>query len=165
MKTNIFLSFILFIFLSSSLCIAQNESHVRIITSYGSIILKLYDQTPQHRDNFLKLVKDGYYNNQLFHRVIQNFMIQGGDPNSTNSSKGEMLGMGGPPYTISAEFNKNLYHKKGAIAAARKGDAVNPEKESSGNNVSENFPGRGFGFRRGQGGRGMRRRNRFGGGF
>ena len=108
------------------------DSKINIDTNYGRIVIRLYNETPLHRNNFIKLVKTGFYDSCLFHRVINGFMIQGGDPNSKNSDKGEMLGMGGPGYTIPAEINPKFYHKKGAIAAARKGDAVNPLKESSG---------------------------------
>jgi len=110
---------------------AKNKK-VLIKTEYGDMVIELYDDTPLHRDNFLKLTREGYFDNQLFHRVIGDFMIQGGDPNSINAYKGEMLGLGGPGYTIPAEILPNHYHKKGAIAAARKGDPVNPKKESSG---------------------------------
>lgn len=110
----------------------QSEQKVKITTSMGDIVLKLYNETPKHRDNFIKLVKDGYYNDLLFHRVIQNFMIQGGDPESKNAAKGAMLGNGGPGYTIPAEFNSRLIHKKGALAAARLGGPDNPTKASSG---------------------------------
>jgi peptidyl-prolyl cis-trans isomerase B (cyclophilin B) len=109
-----------------------NDTHITINTTYGKIVIRLYNDTPLHRDNFIKLVKEGFYDNLIFHRVINNFMIQGGDPNSKNAAKGEMLGLGGPGYTIPAELNNDNYHKKGALAAARKGDAVNPKKESSG---------------------------------
>ncbi len=101
-------------------------------TSYGDIIIRLSDSTPLHRDNFLKLVKVHFYDSILFHRVIQNFMIQSGDPNSKNAKPGEPLGNGGPDYTIQAEFRQTLFHKKGVIAAARQGDNVNPQKASSG---------------------------------
>jgi cyclophilin family peptidyl-prolyl cis-trans isomerase len=110
----------------------ENDVIVRIETSQGNIDIKLYNDTPLHRDNFIKLVKEGYYNDLLFHRVIRNFMIQGGDPNSRNAAKGEMLGVGGPDYTVPAEIRYNRFHKRGAIAAARKGDSVNPLRESSG---------------------------------
>lgn len=124
---------ILSLFLGSVVNAQSREgSKVNIDTKYGRIVIQLYDETPLHKNNFIKLVKSGYYDSCLFHRVINGFMIQGGDPNSKNSDKGEMLGMGGPGYTIPAEIIKGLYHKKGAIAAARKGDAVNPLKESSG---------------------------------
>lgn len=105
--------------------------YIKIETTYGNIVVKLYNETPKHRDNFLKLVKEGTYDGVLFHRVIQNFMIQGGDPNSRNAKKGEMLGNGELGYTLPAEFVPSLYHKKGALAAARQADQVNPEKRSS----------------------------------
>ena len=101
-------------------------------TSIGNIFIRLSDSTPLHRDNFLKLVKKKYYDSVLFHRVIQNFMIQTGDPNSKNAPAGQPLGNGGPGYTIPAEFRTTLFHKKGMIAAARMGDNVNPQKASSG---------------------------------
>lgn len=110
----------------------QNEQKVKITTSMGDIVLKLYNETPKHRDNFIKLVKEGYYNDLLFHRVMKTFMIQGGDPNSRTAVKGQALGEGGPNYNIPAEFNPKLYHKRGALAAARQPDQVNPQKESSG---------------------------------
>ena len=105
---------------------------VRIKTPYGDMLVELSDETPKHRDNFLSLVEKGYYNGLLFHRVMRNFMIQGGDPDSRNAPKGQMLGSGGPGYTIPAEFNPNLVHIKGAVAAARRGDQVNPQRASSG---------------------------------
>ncbi len=105
---------------------------VRIKTPYGDMLVELYDETPKHRDNFISLVEKGYYNGLLFHRVMRNFMIQGGDPDSRNAAKGQMLGSGGPGYTIPAEFNPNLIHLKGAVAAARRGDQVNPQRASSG---------------------------------
>lgn len=108
------------------------QQMVKISTSYGDMTVKLYNETPQHRDNFIKLAKEGYYNDLLFHRVITDFMIQGGDPDSKNAPAGKMLGQGGPNYTIPAEFRSNLYHKKGALAAARQADQVNPTKASSG---------------------------------
>ena len=98
----------------------------------GDIVVRLYDETPIHRDNFVKLVKEGYYDGTLFHRVIKNFMIQGGDPDSKGAPAGKMLGVGGPDYTLEAEIKDNLYHKRGALAAARQGDEVNPERRSSG---------------------------------
>lgn len=103
-----------------------------ISTDYGVMKGILYNETPQHRDNFVKLAKQGFYNGTLFHRVIQGFMIQGGDPDSKNAKPGQPLGMGGPGYTVPAEFNKSFIHKKGALAAARTGDAMNPQKASSG---------------------------------
>lgn len=111
---------------------ANKNSIVLIETAYGSMKFKLFDETPKHKANFIKLVKEGFYNELLFHRVINKFMIQGGDPDSKNATKGIMLGNGGPGYTIPAEFNDSLLHYKGALAAARMGDNVNPEKASSG---------------------------------
>jgi len=105
---------------------------IRISTSLGDIVVRLYDETPLHRDNILKLAKEGFYDGTLFHRVIKEFMIQGGDPDSKGAAKGRMLGAGDVGYTIPAEFNPNLFHKRGALAAARQGDNVNPEKRSSG---------------------------------
>ena len=105
---------------------------VKIQTMLGDIVVRLYDETPIHRDNFVKLVKDGYYDGTLFHRVIKDFMIQGGDPDSKGAPAGKMLGVGGPDYTLEAEINDGLFHKRGALAAARQGDEVNPERRSSG---------------------------------
>ena len=105
---------------------------VKLSTQFGDMIIKLYNETPQHRDNFIKLVKNDFYKDLLFHRVIQGFMIQGGDPESKGAASNKMLGEGGPGYTIPAEINPKLIHKKGALAAARMGDNVNPGKESSG---------------------------------
>ena len=96
------------------------------------MVIRLYDLTPGHRDNMIKLVKEGFYEGQLFHRVIKDFMIQGGDPHSVNADRGQRLGTGGPGYTIPAEFNELLIHKKGALAAARLGDRMNPDQASSG---------------------------------
>ena len=105
---------------------------VLLLTDSGSIILRLSDSTPLHRNNFLMLVKQGYYDSVLFHRVIQYFMIQSGDPNSKQAKKEDHLGNGGPSINIPAEFRVTLFHKRGALAAARMGDDVNPKKESSG---------------------------------
>ncbi len=107
----------------------DRKKDVLLQTNYGDIVVRLSDSTPLHRDNFLKLVKTHYYDSVLFHRVIKNFMIQGGDPNSKHAKPGEPLGEGGPDYTIPAEFRATLFHKKGVIAAARDN---NPEKASSG---------------------------------
>ena len=105
---------------------------VKIQTTLGDIVVRLYDETPVHRDNFLKLVREGYYDGTLFHRVIKDFMIQGGDPDSKGAPAGKMLGVGGPDYTLQAEIKDGLLHKRGALAAARQGDEVNPERRSSG---------------------------------
>lgn len=106
---------------------------VEIKTTMGDIIVKLYNDTPLHRDNFLKLVKEGYYEGVLFHRVIKDFMVQTGDPDSKDAPAGKMLGSGNPGYTIEAEIDyPKHYHKYGALAAARTGDNVNPERRSSG---------------------------------
>ena len=105
---------------------------VKIQTKLGDIVVRLYDETPIHRDNFLKLAQQGYYDGTLFHRVIKNFMVQGGDPDSKGAPAGKMLGVGGPDYTLEAEIKEGLFHKRGALAAARQGDEVNPERRSSG---------------------------------
>ncbi|MBK9270487.1 MAG: peptidylprolyl isomerase [Saprospiraceae bacterium] len=105
---------------------------VRLETSFGNMLIHLYDETPQHRDNFTKLVSEAYYQDLIFHRVISGFMIQGGDPDSRHASANTPLGSGGPGYTIPAEIDSRFIHKKGALAAARTGDAVNPQKKSSG---------------------------------
>ena len=105
---------------------------VLVVTEFGTMKIRLYDETPKHKENFIKLAADSFYNDLLFHRVISSFMIQGGDPDSKNAQAGVMLGNGGPEYTIPAEFNDSLFHKKGVLAAAREGDFKNPEKASSG---------------------------------
>lgn len=105
---------------------------VKIQTMLGDIVVRLYDETPIHRDNFVKLVKEGYYDGTLFHRVIKDFIIQGGDPDSKGAPAGKMLGVGGPDYTLEAEIMDGIFHKRGALAAARQGDEVNPERRSSG---------------------------------
>ena len=111
----------------------SNEPVIRLTTNYGKITLKLYPETPRHRDNFVKLAESGYYNGILFHRVIADFMIQAGDPNSRIAENTQPLGAGDAPYTIPAEIVfPRYYHKKGALAAARQADYVNPERASSG---------------------------------
>ena len=104
----------------------------KIETEYGDMIFKLYDATPLHKENFIKLIEQDYFNDLLFHRVIDGFMIQGGDPDSHNAESGKILGEGGPDYTIPAEFIDTIFHKKGVIAAAREGDDANPEMRSAG---------------------------------
>jgi cyclophilin family peptidyl-prolyl cis-trans isomerase len=124
-------SFIFFFITFTVNAFAAKPRHtfVRIKTDKGECIAMLYNKTPKHRDNFVKLSREGYYNGTLFHRVINGFMIQGGDPDSKNAPPGQLLGDGGPAYRIDAEFSPDLFHKKGALAAARDD---NPEKASSG---------------------------------
>lgn len=111
----------------------NNRTKVQIETSLGEIVIELYNETPKHRDNIIKLVNDGYYNGVLFHRVIKDFMIQTGDGDSKTAKPGQMLGAGDPGYTIEAEIiYPKFFHKRGALAAARTGDNVNPERRSSG---------------------------------
>ncbi len=111
----------------------KSENIVVMETTKGVIELKLYDATPLHRDNFVKLVKEGAYDSLLFHRVIQDFMIQGGDPDSKNVAPGAPLGEGDRPYTVPAEFrlDQGIFHRRGVLAAAREGDDINPEQRSS----------------------------------
>ncbi|MGM9789119.1 MAG: peptidylprolyl isomerase [Candidatus Cryptobacteroides sp.] len=110
----------------------EEEPIFDIQTNLGTIKVKLYSKTPKHRANFEKLALSGFYDGLLFHRVIDGFMIQGGDPNTKDTTLVEKYGQGGPGYTIPAEFVREYRHKKGALAAARRGDAANPERESSG---------------------------------
>jgi peptidyl-prolyl cis-trans isomerase B (cyclophilin B) len=116
------------IILTHSIFAQKKDSLVLIQTDYGDMLFLLYQQTPKHRANFLKLVREKFYDGLLFHRVIKDFMIQGGDPNSKNAQPGEMLGMGGLNYRIDAELRPELFHKRGALAAARDN---NPQKASS----------------------------------
>lgn len=109
-----------------------NETLVRLETTEGNITVKLYDETPKHRDNFIKLAKEGVYDSTLFHRVIKNFMIQAGDPQSKTASDTATLGSGDVGYTLPAEINPKFFHKRGVLAAARLRDEVNPNRESSG---------------------------------
>jgi cyclophilin family peptidyl-prolyl cis-trans isomerase len=127
------LAILLFAVLFPLTSCAQNQKMVVVETTYGTIKIKLYDETPLHRDNFIKLAQAGFYDSLLFHRVIRDFMIQGGDPNSKGAAPEAALGMGDPGYTIDAEIvYPARYHKKGALAAARQGDQTNPLKKSSG---------------------------------
>jgi cyclophilin family peptidyl-prolyl cis-trans isomerase len=128
MKKFLFAGLILLVF-SSAFAKGPKNQYVRIKTSYGECIIRLYNETPKHRDNFIKLVKQGFYNGTLFHRVIQNFMIQGGDPDSKKAKPGDELGNGDVGYTVPAEFRDSLFHKRGVLAAARDD---NPAKASSG---------------------------------
>lgn len=128
------LTLLISLFLTINYTFAQkgNGTLVLIQTNLGNIKVKLYNETPKHRDNFISLVASKYYNGILFHRVIKDFMLQTGDPNSKNAAKNVKLGTGGPGYTIPSELNPALIHKKGALAAARQSDEVNPTKASSG---------------------------------
>ena len=110
----------------------EKRTQVKIETTMGDIVVELYNETPKHRDNFIKLAKEGMYDSTLFHRVIRNFMIQAGDPDSKNANDTAHLGGGDVGYTVPAEFVPKFFHKKGALAAARMGDDVNPERASSG---------------------------------
>ena len=113
----------------ASFAAKPKNQYVKISTNKGEVVIRLYNQTPLHRDNFLKLTKEKFFDGTIFHRVIKDFMIQGGDPNSKDAKPDQSLGNGGPKYTIPAEFNDSLFHKKGVLAAARDN---NPEKASSG---------------------------------
>ncbi|GAB7089071.1 peptidylprolyl isomerase [Marinifilum fragile] len=133
MKKLLYLALILgMVSCQQKLELGKKNRIVEIETEYGDIKIKLYDETPLHRDNFVKLAHANYFDGTLFHRVIDGFMIQGGDPDSKAAKPGVRLGEGGPGYQIDAEFNPALFHKRGVIAAAREGDAVNPQKKSSG---------------------------------
>ena len=123
---------LLFVSCQSKLELGKTDRTVEIETQYGSMKVRLYDETPVHRDNFLKLAHAKFFDGTLFHRVIDGFMIQGGDPDSKKAVPGQHLGEGGPGYQIAAEIRPELFHKRGVIAAAREGDEVNPEKKSSG---------------------------------
>lgn len=128
---SLFAAFFMLVFLGAS---AQKNKIeiVELHTSMGNIYLWLHDKTPQHKANFLKLAKEGFYDSLLFHRVIRDFMVQGGDPNTRDSTQKNLFGQGGPGYTVPAEFDTTFIHKKGALAAARMPDKMNPEKASSG---------------------------------
>lgn len=133
--------FITFILISLTMCTfcnagngeSEKETMILIETTMGDMKIKLYNETPLHRDNFIKLVESGFYDGLQFHRVIKDFMIQGGDPDSKDAPAEKQLGAGGPGYNVPAEFvYPKYFHKRGALSAARQGDQVNPEKESSG---------------------------------
>ncbi len=130
-KVSIICLFSLCVVIVSS-CAQKKDFVVTIKTEYGDMVAILYDETPKHKENFIKLAKEHYYDSTLFHRVIQGFMIQGGDPDSKKAKAGEMLGRGGPGYTLEAEIVPKYFHEKGALSAARLGDAQNPKKASSG---------------------------------
>ncbi len=137
MKTIKLFAFIILTFSFISNIYAQNmnnqkDTKVLIKTSMGNMTAILYAGTPYHSENFIKLANEGYYDGLLFHRVIEEFMVQGGDPNSKDAPSGKALGNGGPGYTIPAEITPKYYHKKGALSAARTGDQGNPTRRSSG---------------------------------
>ncbi len=138
LKYVLFLSFLILVFSvptygQSEIKLKKKDRKrdIEFITTEGTIILRLSDSTPLHRDNFLRLVKSHFYDSVLFHRVIQFFMIQAGDPKSRAAVSGQALGDSSPPYTIPAEFRVTLFHKRGVLAAARESDDTNPEKASS----------------------------------
>lgn len=118
-------------FLGNMAAQTLSRETVLIETNFGEIKVKLYEETPLHKSNFLKLVVQGYYDSLLFHRVIENFMIQGGDPLSKHAKAGDSLGHGDLGYTVPAEFNEKLIHKRGTLCAAREGDEINPSQASS----------------------------------
>lgn len=122
-----------FAVLGLALQAAEPRSRVRLTTNKGNIVVELYNETPLHRDNFIKLCRNHFYDSLLFHRVIENFMIQGGDPDSKNADLNTVLGEGGPGYELPAEIRfPQFFHKRGALAAAREADEANPERKSSG---------------------------------
>ena len=130
MRQTVFIFFISALILTSC---AQNKDYiVTIKTNHGDMVAILYDETPKHKENFIKLAKEHFFDSTLFHRVIEGFMIQGGDPDSKKAQPGQPLGRGGPGYTIDAEFNPKFFHERGALSAARLGDQQNPAKASSG---------------------------------
>ena len=117
---------------SFTACTQKKDHVVTIKTKFGDMVAILYDETPKHKANFIKLAQEHYYDSLLFHRIIEGFMIQGGDPESKKARPGQRLGNGGPGYTVEAEFNPKFFHEKGALSAARLGDQMNPAKASSG---------------------------------
>lgn len=131
-KTKLLLMFLIVLTFLMTGCAQKKDQLVTIKTKYGDMIAILYDETPRHKENFLKLIREHYYDSLLFHRVIEGFMIQGGDPDSKHAEKNTRLGNGGPGYTIEAEINPKFFHERGALSAARLGDAMNPSKASSG---------------------------------
>ena len=134
MKQNILFSvFALLLGIGIVSCGSSGEKGTVVIeTEMGEIHIRLYDETPKHKENFLKLAREGYYNDLLFHRVIEGFMLQGGDPDSKGATAEKVLGNGGPGYELEAEILPQFYHKRGALAAARLGDEMNPDRKSSG---------------------------------
>lgn len=126
------LSLVAFFLLTQCSKDSGSDYLVTIKTNQGDMVAILYDETPKHKANFIKLAKEHYFDSLLFHRVIEGFMIQGGDPDSKNATPDQPLGMGGPGYTVDAEINPKFFHEKGALSAARLGDQQNPTKASSG---------------------------------
>src|SRR6187455_633881 len=129
MKKLLFAFFVAALFIVTS-CGQNKDYLVTIKTPYGDMVAILYEETPKHKENFIKLAKEHYFDSLLFHRVIQGFMIQGGDPDSKKAHPGQRLGSGGPGYTVDAEINPKYFHEKGALSAARLGDQQNPKKAS-----------------------------------
>jgi len=131
---KLFSKSLLFILIVSVSCsrFNSNNHYIKISTEYGDIIVKLYNETPLHRDNYIHLIDSGFYNGQIFHRVIENFVLQGGDPSTINAFPDSLYGEQDSGYLINAEFNDSLLHIKGALGMAREGDELNPEKKSSG---------------------------------
>jgi len=133
MNRHFAISLVLFCLVFLTGCAQSKKDYVVTIkTKYGDMVAILYDETPKHKENFIKLAKEHYFDSLLFHRVIQGFMIQGGDPDSKKAHPGQRLGSGGPGYTVDAEINPKYFHEKGALSAARLGDQQNPKKASSG---------------------------------
>jgi peptidyl-prolyl cis-trans isomerase B (cyclophilin B) len=133
MNKSSFVLLVSFLILVSGCAQKKNKDYVVTFkTSYGDMVAILYDETPKHKENFIKLAKEHYFDSTLFHRVIKGFMIQGGDVNSKKAKPGERLGNGDPGYTVEAEFNPKFFHEKGALSAARQADQINPKKASSG---------------------------------
>src|SRR6187551_1164052 len=133
MNRHFAISLVLFCLVFLTGCAQSKKDYVVTIkTKYGDMFAILYDETPKHKENFIKLAKEHYFDSLLFHRVIQGFMIQGGDPDSKKAQPGQRLGSGGPGYTVDAEFNPKFFHERGALSAARLGDQQNPTKASSG---------------------------------
>ncbi len=131
MRTSIvIISFL--VILSSCSTKKETFQYIKIETEKGEILIKLYNQTPKHRDNIIKMANEKYYDGQIFHRIINNFVVQGGDPDTKNAKPDSLYGNGGPKYLIDAEFVDTLIHKRGAVGMAREGDDVNPEKKSAG---------------------------------
>lgn len=129
---RIFAISLLSLLILASGCAQKKDYVVTISTDMGDMVAILYDETPKHKENFIKLAKEHFYDSLIFHRVIEGFMIQGGDPDSKHAQPGQRLGTGGPGYTVEAEFNPKFFHMKGALSAARLGDQQNPTKASSG---------------------------------